>query len=90
MKLIMRLHRRDDHLISFSEDGYSLTFELHPKHRHLKRMNRFVENLIECIIRHGGNVHLAKDHILNRDQFQRLFPKYSEFLEIKRRVDPGE
>lgn len=89
-KLIMRLHRRDNHLLSFSEDGYSLNFELHPKKRHVQRMNRFVDDLIECVIRYGGKVHLAKDHVLNRDQFQRLFPRYVEFLEIKRRLDPDE
>ena len=89
-KLIMRSHRSDDHLISFSEDGYSLNFELHPKKRHIERMNRFVEDLIECVIRYGGKIHLAKDQVLNRSQFQRLFPRYVEFLEIKRRIDPDE
>lgn len=89
-KLIMRIHRHDDHLISFCEDGYSLNFELHPKKRHVKRMNQFVDDLVECAIRHSGKVHLAKDHILKRDQFQRLFPRYIEFLQIKRNLDPGE
>lgn len=89
-KLILRLHRQDDHLISFSEDGYSLNLELHPKPRHVQRMNLFVEQLIERVIAHGGKVHLAKDHVLNRDQFTRLFPQFTEFMEMKRRLDPGE
>lgn len=89
-KLIMRVHRRDDYLISFSEDGYSLNFELHPKKRHEQRMNRFVDDLIECVIRYGGKVHLAKDQVLSRSQFQRLFPEYRRFLRIKQRLDPDE
>jgi decaprenylphospho-beta-D-ribofuranose 2-oxidase len=89
-KLIMRVHRSDDYLISFAEDGYSFNIELHPKQRHVKRMNRFVDELVECVIRYGGKIHLAKDQVLNRDQFQRLFPNYAEFLQIKRRVDPDE
>jgi FAD/FMN-containing dehydrogenase len=89
-KLIMRVHRRDDYLISFSEDGYSLNFELHPKKRHEQRMRRFVDDLFECVIRYGGKVHLAKDHVLRRGQFQRLFPGYRQFLTIKRRLDPDE
>jgi hypothetical protein len=89
-KLIMRVHRQDDFLISFAEDGYSLNFELHPNRRHVKRMNRFVDDLVESVIRFGGKVHLAKDMVLTRDQFQRLFPKYGEFLAIKQRVDPDE
>ena len=31
---ILRAHKKDDCLISFSEDGYSLNFEFHPKARH--------------------------------------------------------
>jgi FAD/FMN-containing dehydrogenase len=89
-KLIMRVHRRDDYLISFSEDGYSLNLELHPKRRHERRMRRFVDDLIECVIRYGGKVHLAKDHVLTRDQFQRLFPEFRRFLQIKERLDPDE
>ncbi|MGH8195545.1 MAG: FAD-binding oxidoreductase [Woeseiaceae bacterium] len=89
-KLIMRVHRRDDYLISFSEDGYSLNFELHPKRRHEQRMARFVDDLIESVIRYGGKVHLAKDQVLSRSQFQRLFPEYRRFLRIKQRLDPDD
>jgi FAD/FMN-containing dehydrogenase len=89
-KLIMRVHRRDDYLISFSEDGYSLNFELHPKKRHEQRMSRFVDDLFERVIRYGGKVHLAKDHVLRRGQFQRLFPEYRQLLRIKQRLDPDE
>jgi decaprenylphospho-beta-D-ribofuranose 2-oxidase len=89
-KLIMRVHRQDDYLISFAEDGYSLNFELHPNRRHVARMDQFVDDLVESVIRFGGKVHLAKDMVLKRDQFQRLFPKYGEFLAIKQRVDPDE
>lgn len=89
-KLIMRVHRSDDYLISFSEDGYSLNFELHPKKRHVARMNNFVDSLVECVIRFGGKVHLAKDMVLTRDQFRRLFPRYREFLALKARLDPDE
>jgi FAD/FMN-containing dehydrogenase len=87
---ILRLHRKDGHLISFSEDGYSLNLEFHPKKRHLQRMEGFVRDFIECGIRFGSKVHLPKDGTLNREQFQRLFPDYRRFLETKRRVDPGE
>lgn len=89
-KLIMRLHRRDDFLISFSEDGYSLNFELHPKRRHEHRMDRFLNDLVASVIRHGGKVHLAKDHVLTRQQFQALFPDYQTYLALKRRFDPAE
>jgi decaprenylphospho-beta-D-ribofuranose 2-oxidase len=86
----MRLHRHDDHVLSFCEDGYSLNFEFHPKKRQIGKMKEFADRLIAITIKHGGKVHLAKDHILTRTQFQRLFPRYHEFLDIKRRLDPEE
>ena len=85
---ILRLHRRDDHVISFSEDGYSLNVEFHPKKRHTRKMAVFMENFIECGIRYGSRVHLPKDITLTRNQFQRLYPRYAEFLELKRQWDP--
>ncbi len=85
---VLRLHREDDNVLSFSADGYSLNFEIHPKTRHLERMRAGVDELIECTIRHGGKVHLAKDHILSAEQFRQLVPRHGEFLEVKRRLDP--
>jgi FAD/FMN-containing dehydrogenase len=85
---IMRLHRRDDCMLSFSENGYSLNFEFHPKRRHEARMRPFVDALIECVIRRRGKVHLAKDMILTRDQFRRLHPELERFAACKRRLDP--
>jgi decaprenylphospho-beta-D-ribofuranose 2-oxidase len=85
---ILRLHRRDDHLISFSDDGYSLNMEFHPKKRHAKKMAVFMQKFIECGIKFGSRVHLPKDMTLTRNQFQRLYPRYKEFLEVKHRWDP--
>jgi len=85
---IMRLHRRDDHVISFSEDGYSLNFEFHPKRRHAPMVQAHIDSLVDIALRYGGKVHLAKDMILSRQQFEGLFPGYVTFGEMKRRLDP--
>ncbi len=85
---VLRLHRKDDNVLSFSADGYSLNFEIHPKARHLERMRVGLDELVECTIRAGGKVHLAKDHVLSAEQFRQLFPRHGEFLGIKRRLDP--
>ncbi|MDH5499869.1 MAG: hypothetical protein OEY72_02065, partial [Gammaproteobacteria bacterium] len=87
---ILRLHRKDDHLVSFSENGYSLNVEFHPKKRHLKRMQRFLREFMECGVRYGSKVHLPKDFKLTRAEFQSMFPGYRRFIELKRQVDPTE
>ncbi|MFG0285846.1 MAG: FAD-binding oxidoreductase [Phycisphaerales bacterium JB039] len=85
---VMRAHKRDDCLISFSEDGYSLNFEFHPKGRHEAASRAAVDRLIDATARRGGKVHLAKDQVLTPEQFVRIFPRARDLLAIKRRLDP--
>ncbi len=85
---ILRAHKPDDCLISFSEDGYSLNFEFHPKENHETASRVAVDCLIDATVRRGGKIHLAKDQVLRPEQFYRVYPRYSELLEIKHRLDP--
>jgi decaprenylphospho-beta-D-ribofuranose 2-oxidase len=85
---ILRAHKADDCLISFSEDGYSLNFEFHPKRRHEAASRAAIDRLIDATVRRGGKIHLAKDQVLRPEQFHRVYPRYRELLEIKRRLDP--
>jgi decaprenylphospho-beta-D-ribofuranose 2-oxidase len=85
---ILRAHKPDDCLISFSEDGYSLNFEFHPKKRHEKGSREAVDRLIDATVRRGGKIHLAKDQVLTPEQFYRVYPRYRELLAIKQRLDP--
>jgi decaprenylphospho-beta-D-ribofuranose 2-oxidase len=86
---ILRAHRADDCLISFSEDGYSLNFEFHPKGRHEAGSHEAVDRLIDATVRRGGKIHLAKDQVLTPEQFCRVYPRYRDLLAIKRRLDPN-
>lgn len=85
---ILRAHRADDGLLSFSEDGYSLNFEFHPKKRHEAASREAVDRLIEATINRGGKIHLAKDQVLKPEQFSRIYPRYRELLAIKQKLDP--
>lgn len=87
---ILRSHRQDSCMLSFSEDGYSLNFEFHPKRRHERAGRAAVDRLVEATIRRGGKVHLAKDQVLRPEQFYGLYPRYEELLEIKRQLDPDD
>jgi len=85
---ILRAHKRDDGLLSFSEDGYSLNLEFHPKKRHEVASREAIDRLIDATARRGGKVHLAKDQVLTPEQFYRVYPRFKELLEIKRKLDP--
>lgn len=85
---ILRAHKKDDAMLSFSEDGYSLNFEFHPKKRHEKASREAVDRLLDATARFGGKIHLAKDQVLRPEQFYRIYPRYRELMEIKKRLDP--
>jgi len=85
---IMRAHKADDCLISFSEEGYSLNFEFHPKKHSEAASREAVDRLIDATAKRGGKIHLAKDQVLRPEQFYRIFPRYQDLLEIKRKLDP--
>ncbi len=85
---IMRSHKSDRGLLSFSEDGFSLNFEFHPKKRHEAASRAAVDRLIDATVKRGGRIHLAKDQVLRPEQFHRVYPRYRELLEIKERLDP--
>ena len=85
---ILRAHKPDDCLISFSEDGYSLNFEFHPKKRSESASREAVDRLVDATVRRGGKIHLAKDQVLRPEQFYRVYPRYKDLLAIKRKFDP--
>jgi decaprenylphospho-beta-D-ribofuranose 2-oxidase len=87
---ILRAHKKDDAILSFSEDGYSLNFEFHPKKRHEDASRAAVDRLIDATARRGGKVHLAKDQVLTPDQFHRVYPRFQELLDWKRKLDPDD
>jgi decaprenylphospho-beta-D-ribofuranose 2-oxidase len=85
---ILRAHRPDDCLISFSEDGYSLNFEFHPKKHTEVASREAVDRLVDATVRRGGKIHLAKDQVLRPEQFYRVYPRYKDLLAIKQQLDP--
>jgi len=85
---ILRAHKADDGLLSFSEDGYSLNFEFHPKKHNEARSRAVIDRIIEATAKRGGKIHLAKDQVLNPAQFASIYPRYWELLDIKKRLDP--
>jgi len=85
---VLRAHRRDPGLLSFSEDGYSLNFEFHPKKHNAEASREAIDHLIAATARRGGRIHLTKDQVLTPAQFRAVFPGHSALQALKRRYDP--
>ena len=80
---ILRAHKPDDCLISFSEDGYSLNFEFHPKKRHEAASRKAVDRLIEATIRRGGKFIWPRTRCCAQNSFTVFFPVTASFLKLK-------
>jgi FAD/FMN-containing dehydrogenase len=49
-----------------------------------------LRELDEIVLRHAGRTYLAKDSTLEPETFRAMYPRHSEFLEVKARVDPDQ
>jgi FAD/FMN-containing dehydrogenase len=49
----------------------------------------FLDHLDEIVVKFGGRVYLAKDARLSAPAFRAMYPRLSEWQQIKARVDPS-
>ena len=54
-----------------------------------RRQNEFLENIINLIIENNNQIIISKDNILNKLQFNKIFPKIENFRKLKKRLDPN-
>jgi FAD/FMN-containing dehydrogenase len=74
-------------LLSFPAPGYTLALDFPVGGEELFALLRKFDDLV---LEHGGRVYLAKDACLDPERFRLMYPGFAEWLEIKRRVDPGD
>jgi FAD/FMN-containing dehydrogenase len=53
-----------------------------------REVARWTRELIEAVVRSGGRYYLPYQPVATRDQFHRAYPRSTELLALKRRVDP--
>jgi FAD/FMN-containing dehydrogenase len=90
----VRLIERDDEtFLAWARDRYAcIIFNLHIEHTAagIERAATAFRDLIDIGISHGGSYYLTYHRWARKDQVARCYPRMSEFLELKRRHDPGE
>lgn len=84
----IKLHKNDNYMISFAGDGYSVGGAIQVRGRSLKKINQFARAVCEYTMECGGKLLLSKDEMLFRDIFQKMYPRYNEFIGIKKELDP--
>ncbi|MNS30111.1 putative decaprenylphosphoryl-beta-D-ribose oxidase [compost metagenome] len=71
-------------LLSFPMAGYTLALDL-PMDATLPA---FLRELDARVVAWGGRLYLAKDALVSREHFERMYPRLAEFKAIQRRLDP--
>lgn len=70
----------NENLLSFPMEGYSLAldFKLEPG------LLPFLDKLDRIVLDHGGRIYLSKDVRMDADTFRAGYPRWQEFLKIRR------
>ena len=86
----IKAHREDRYMISYSGDGFSLPVDIQLRGRDKEHVNRFAQTLFKYTLELGGKIFLAKNDFLSKNTFRQMYPRYKEFVEVKKRLDPLE
>ncbi len=87
---VVKRHRPDKFLLSYSTDGYSLAldYQVTPKNRN--RLLNLVRAMTTITLDAGGKFYFAKDGVLLPHEVQRIWPEetFEKFLNLKKTHDP--
>lgn len=70
--------------LSFPFTGHTLTFDIPFR----DDLPEFVRQLDEITLQFGGRIYLAKDALLSAENFHTMYPRWKEWLDVKRELDP--
>ena len=85
----IKSHSKDNNMLSYSGDGYSIGIDVSKKNLDINNFNMFKKTLFQHTIDCNGKIYLAKDESLSKEMFQLMYPRYAEFLRIKKKLDPS-
>jgi FAD/FMN-containing dehydrogenase len=90
----VRLIERDDEsFLPWAKQAYACTiFNLHTVHspEGLQRSADAFKRLIDVAARRGGTYYLTYHRYASRKQVEACYPRFAEFLRLKRKYDPEE
>lgn len=85
LAVLKRMGPMGQGMLSFPMAGYTLALDLTLSDSSLFTL---LNELDDLVVGYGGRIYLAKDARLSASAFRAMYPRYGEWLEVKRRVDP--
>ena len=85
----VKLHKKDDFLLSYSLDGCSVSFDYPVLKKNTENQNKLFLILHELVADNNGLIYLAKDNLLTPKHFRKMYgDRINRFLDIKKKYDP--
>ncbi len=84
----IKRHKKDDFLISYSLDGYSIGIDVPLRKGNRELVDEYFHKMNEIVIQAGGITYLAKDEKLSARHFRQMYPRWGQFANIKDHYDP--
>ncbi|MEL6321032.1 MAG: FAD-binding oxidoreductase [Cyanobacteria bacterium J06626_14] len=70
--------------LSFPIDGYTLALDIPVQ----PGLWKYLDQLDQIVVEHGGRIYLAKDARVGADVFRQMYPSFPKWLDVKSKVDP--
>jgi FAD/FMN-containing dehydrogenase len=87
----IKLHKKDDFLLSYSLDGFSIGFDFPVLPNRLQKQKQMFYDLHKIVVDNNGLIYLAKDNLVTTKHFKMMYSsKIEKFFTIKKRYDPNE
>ena len=85
LAVLKRFGAQSKGLLSFPMAGYTLALDMPIRDQGLFDL---LDELDSIVLKHGGRIYLAKDARLSAESFRAMYPRYSDWLQVKNAVDP--
>ena len=72
-------------MLSYLFPGYTLALDFPFRGESTREL---FEGLDRIVLEHGGRIYLAKDAMTSAETFARMYPRLTEFQQVKARIDP--
>ena len=83
----LKLHSKDDFLISYSDDAFSLGIDIQLRNRKVEKIKEFQKELLSLTADLEGKFYLAKDEMIPKEFFEVMYPHHTIFKKLKQKYD---